>query len=277
MPVGRHFRPLLRVNQYRSIAVASTFSPRFLPVLTEAARIARFADCPLNVIHAAERDEDKAQRFRDAFVTAGVPEGSEVIWAPGESPAESIVSAIRGCGAELLIAGALERQSEVRLFTGGVSREMLRHLPSDLLLLTNPSTDLRRWRKLVVFVESDGETPHVRRALGLAAQDRAESVCLISVVTPFDAFKGERSHDEVDDRLAGLCEESAGFQGTLDMRVVRSNTGFSLCDAVQGEDADLFVVPANEISGATQLADHLDWLFQVIPTNLWVIRRVACV
>ena len=49
-----------------------------------------------------------------------------------------------------------------------------------------------------------------------------------------------------------------------------SITGYTLYDTMEGLEADLLVVKA-EPDGS--LPKHMDWLYQVIPTRLLLVRR----
>ena len=52
---------------YRRIAVASTFSPRFVQVLSEAKRIRNRVGAELNLIYVGKRDAETDRKFCDAL------------------------------------------------------------------------------------------------------------------------------------------------------------------------------------------------------------------
>src|SRR5207249_3343383 len=54
-------------SPYKSIAVASTFSPRFVQVLAEAKRMRDRFRCDLHVIYVGDRSEETARKFHDVF------------------------------------------------------------------------------------------------------------------------------------------------------------------------------------------------------------------
>src|SRR5207302_11011724 len=54
-------------SPYMTIAVASTFAPRFKQMLAEAKRIRERSPADLHVIYVCEGDDDEAKKFRDAL------------------------------------------------------------------------------------------------------------------------------------------------------------------------------------------------------------------
>ena len=52
---------------YRSVAVASTFSPRFIQVLAEGKRIRDRFGASLSLIYAGECDAEKTKKFADVL------------------------------------------------------------------------------------------------------------------------------------------------------------------------------------------------------------------
>jgi hypothetical protein len=251
------------VKSYRRVAVASTFSPTFAAVLAEADSFARHCHASLEVLHAAAWSEEKESRFREVL-GRNVP----IRWVEKETPSAALLSAAGDY--ELLIAGALQREDAERPYTSSVARDLLRSAPCDLLLVPRPVMDPRPPSHVVLALEPGDE------ARGLLARTirvlRPARATIAVTQTPFAAAiaasRGEEPTD-LDAWLEGLAEGLDGGDTELDERVVRSNTGYNLCDAIEGLEADLLIVQA-EASGA--LPQHLNWLFQVIPTRLLVVR-----
>jgi len=73
-------------------AVASTFSPRFLPVLAEADRVAKKFGARLSVLHSGERSDKKVETFRETLGDMGREE-VDIYWCEGATPAEALLDA----------------------------------------------------------------------------------------------------------------------------------------------------------------------------------------
>ena len=253
---------------YQRAAVASTFSPTFAAVLAEAESFARFCGAHLDIVHAAAFDAEKARRFEEAMGRK-----VEIRWAEAESPARGIATAASDHAYELLIAGALQTEDNDRHFTNGVARELLRTSPCDLLLVPHPEQEPKPLRH-VVFALEPGEdaAAFLQKQVGYL---RPEAVTIAVTHTPFAAAiaasKGEEPAD-LDEWLGKLVEAIGDDEIAVETRVVTSNTGYAVCDVIQGLEADLLVIQRHE--AADPLPAHMNWLYQVIPTRLLAVRAV---
>ena len=104
---------------YRTVAVASTFSPRFLKVLGEAKRIRDRLGREMHLIFVGARDHGTMQKFTEALSELELPADSPIHYQEGD-PAEAILEAARANEIDLIIAGALEKEAVLRQFLGNV-------------------------------------------------------------------------------------------------------------------------------------------------------------
>ena len=82
-------------SPYKTMAVATTFSPRFKRVLAEAKRIRdRFA-AELHLIHAGRRNGETPRKFAEVLAELGLPADSPIHYEEGD-PAEAILAAAIG-------------------------------------------------------------------------------------------------------------------------------------------------------------------------------------
>lgn len=257
---------------YQTAAVASTFSPRFFAVLAEADRFASHFGANLDVVHAAARSDEKEGRFKDSLLQLG--REANIHWEEGRSPSSAIIEVTRRHGHNVLIAGALEREDDGRFFTSGVARDLLRHAPCDLLLVPDPKDGEASFEHVVFGLEPEGDgRPFLQKAVRKLKPPR---VTLAITETPFAAAiaasRGEAPRDVEawSEELAASIEE----EGTeVEIRIVTSNTGFVLCDVIKSLEADLLVVRAECGEKGRTLPMHMDWLHQVIPTRLLVVKE----
>src|SRR4051794_22105780 len=90
---------------YRTVAVASTFSPRFLQVLAEAKRVRDRLCRQLHLIYVGARDELTAKKFAEALLALALPEDSAIHYQEGEDAAVAILEAANANGIDFLVAG----------------------------------------------------------------------------------------------------------------------------------------------------------------------------
>jgi nucleotide-binding universal stress UspA family protein len=246
--------------------------------LAEARRVSRFYHASLELIHADAYSFEKEQRFREALERLDLDRNTPIHFQAGE-PARAILDVQQAAGIDLLIAGALERESVHRSFTGNVARELLRQAPCDLFLFIEPKEEPRVFENL--YVAMPDSTEFSRRvyhlALDLAEHAGARTLTLVHVQTTFAEAKERASGSPAtEDALKELIDERESSQVELDYHLVRGNTGFTAFEFIQSSGSDLLVMPSQFTSPDRPVfAPALDWIIQVIPTNLWVIREVA--
>jgi nucleotide-binding universal stress UspA family protein len=251
-----------------------------MAVLAEAARVSLSLSAPLCLIHADEFTQEKEDRFRSAIRDLQLDSGSAIRFEPGE-PAEGILKVQREEHIDLLVAGAMETQSVHRNFTGDVARELLRRAPCDLLLYTEPKEDPKPPEGILVVVPDLSETSRevLCAALNLAERRGGGQITILHVQTTFAEAKEKalgvgNGTLTAEETLESWVREEARPSLELDYHLLRGNTGFTACEFIQSSGTDLVVMPSQMPSADKPVfAPALDWIIQVIPGNLWVIRQ----
>lgn len=237
--------------------------------------MARALDAKMSIIHADEEHEDRMLRFNEAMRQLRREEETPVLWGRAETPADAILEACSKYQVDLLLAGALERESEHRNFLGGVARELLQRCRCDLLLFPRPEELGEAPETVHVQVDLKNlSVPALNRACRLSANLGAKRMVFFTVITPFDeaiASSGSVRLPSSEEEFAELLDEVDGFDGDADTAIVRSNTGFAACDFVEHSGAKLLIVPWKSEGDVRVLPAHMDWLLQVIPTNVWMM------
>lgn len=271
---------------YRTVAVATTFSPRFRQVLAEAKRVRDRLCRELHLIYVGACDEETSRRFASAFEELELPPDSAIHYQQGEDPAAAILEATRANEIDVLVAGALEKEVVLRPFLGNVARTLVRRAACSVFLFTKPESEPQRFCQIVFLADY---SDHGRAALGkvihLAALENCEKLYVIRVYTTFDEARAKARTDapEADSEGARTLEEeeialekfidSAGHTDVpIEARCIRGNTGYAALDFIQSIDASLLAVPVDPAACGDGLPAHVAWITDVIPCNLWVIR-----
>lgn len=263
-------------NPYCTVAVASTFSPRFVQVLAEAKRMRDRFNCNLNLIYVGEKTEETTAKFRAALGQLSLPLDATIHYEQGD-PAESILRALKQHNIDMIVAGALEKAVALHQFLGNVARRLVEEAPCSVLLFTHPDAEPKPFRKIVFVAPDDSEhtLAAFKRTLHLAAAERTERVYVIRIITTFDEARAKAADEVVAADPEMELEKfvlSAGHTDVgIEARCIRGNTGFAAADFVQSIDADLLVVPDPPATGP-ELPANVGWITDVIPCNLWVIR-----
>lgn len=262
---------------YRKIAVASTFSPRFDHVLSEAKRVRDRFGSKFSLIFVGDKTEEVAAKFQAAVKRLSLPDDTTIYYEQG-NPANAILRVLEKEAIDLIVAGALEKEVVLHPFLGNVARRLLREGPSSVMLFTDPKLKPEPLRKLVFVAEySEHASEALRLAWSLAQLEKSERVYVIRVITTFDVARaakrgspGEQSDEEA--KLEQFVLSLGHTEVPTEVRSIRGNTGFVAADFVKSVEADLLVVPLDRQKNSGRLPPNLEWLTDVIPCNLWVIR-----
>jgi nucleotide-binding universal stress UspA family protein len=269
---------------YKTIAVASTFSPRFKQVLAEAKRIRERFSADLHLIYVGERNDEIAKKFNDALAQLELPLDSTIHYEEG-TPPEAILRALEHGKIDMIVAGALEKEAVLHPFLGNVARRLVREAPCSVMLFTKPARKPKPLRRIVFVADySDHGSRALKRTLPLAAAESCERLYVIRIITTFDQARasiragGRRDkksdvEDEDEEALEKFVLSAGATDVPMEARCIRGNTGLAALDFVQSMKADLLVVPLQKNSGGIQqLPSNIAWVTDVIPCNLWVIR-----
>jgi nucleotide-binding universal stress UspA family protein len=276
----------LMVNRapYKTIAVASTFSPRFKQVLAEAKRIQDRFGAELRPIYVGERTERTAQTFREAFAQLQLPIDSTIYYEEGD-PAEAIVRTLYREKIDIVVAGALEKEVVLHPFLGNVARRLVREAVCSVILFTRPQAQPKPLRRIVFIADySEHGLQALKTTLPFAEAESCERLYAIRIITAFDearasigsdagGLRKRNTNDDEEDALEKFVLSAGATEVPIETRCIRGGTGLAVSDFVQSVKADLLVVPLGRKSEASQpLPSNIAWITDVIPCNLWLIR-----
>ena len=241
---------MMNSSNYKKIAVASTFSPRFEQVLSEAKRIRDRFGSSLSLIYIGERDDNTPKKFQTILGRLELPIDSPVHYGEGD-PADGILRAITDNDVNLIVAGALEKETALHPFLGNVARRLLREATCSVLLFTRPEIEPKPLRKIVFVANySDHAKGAFKEVLKLAEAEATECLYAIRVFTTFDEVRAStfvdngdgvarpRTFEEEDAALEKFVLDAGDTRVPIDARCIRGNTGFAASDFVKSVEAD---------------------------------------
>jgi nucleotide-binding universal stress UspA family protein len=271
-------------SPYKTIAVATTFSPRFKHVLAEAKRIRDRFGAELHLIYVGTRNEETPGKFRDVLAELELPVDSPIHYEEGD-PAEAILAALARENIDVLVAGALEKEVVLHPFLGNVARRLVREANCSVMLFTHPQKKPKPLRR-IVFIADDSQPGLValKTTLMLAEAEACERLYVIEIITAFDearaSIASEATGSERDkpnrgeeDPLEEFVLSAGATEVPIETRFIRGATGLAASDFVRSVEADLLVVPlSNSRETGRRLPNNIAWVSDVIPCNLWIVR-----
>jgi len=147
-------------HPFETIAVAVSFSPRCLHVLAEAKHMSEVLKAALILIHIGEKTSEKEQHFDELMNKVGMDDSHyRVIWMEGDT-VDTILKLCKLNMVDLLVLGALEKENVLKFYLGSIARNISRKAKCSVLLLTNPSEQPRKYKKIVVNGVENPKTIH---------------------------------------------------------------------------------------------------------------------
>ena len=271
-------------SPYKTIAVATTFSPRFRQVLAEAKRIRDRFSADLHLIHVGKRNSETETKFRVVLAELDLPADSPIHYEQGD-PAQAILGALAREKIDMLVAGALEKEIVLHPFLGNVARRLVREACCSVMLFTHPERNPKPLRRIVFVADCPENGVHaLKTTLQLAEAELCERLYVIGIITAFDEARASiaaertgaptpKSNHGSDDALEEFVLSAGTTDVPIETRFIRAATGLAASDFVRSVEADLLVVPLLKSEGMVQqLPGNIAWVSDVIPCNLWVIR-----
>src|SRR5215831_5512728 len=238
-------------SPYKTIAVATTFSPRFERVLAEAKRIRdRFA-AELHLIYVGRRNGETPKKFSDVLAELELPADSPIHYEEGD-PAEAILAALERENIDLLVAGALEKEIVLHPFLGNVARRLVREANCSVMLFTHPEKNPKPLRRIVFIADRSEEgVVALKTTLLLAEAESCERLYVIGIITAFDearasiedpnARTAHKPKHADEDALDELVLSAGATDVPIETRSIRGATGLAASDFVRSVEADLLV------------------------------------
>ena len=271
-------------SPYKTIAVATTFSPRFKHVLAEAKRIRDRFGAELHLIYVGRRNEETSRRFSDVLGELELPADSPIHYEEGD-PAEAILAALARENIDVLVAGALEKEIVLHSFLGNVARRLVREANCSVILFTAPQKRPKPLRRIVFIADhSQQGLVALKTTLMLAEAESCERLYVIGIITAFDEARASIASDATgitthkpnhgeEDPLEEFVLSAGATEVPIETRFIKGATGLAASDFVRSVEADLLVVPLPKSRETVQqLPSNIAWVSDVIPCNLWIVR-----
>lgn len=198
----------------RRILASIALSPRAEAVAGEAIELARRFDAALSFVHVGADDADRRERVAQvlARIAGDTPPPFEI---RSGDPADVICDAGRDAGADLIVAGALEKEGFLEGFRGSVARRIARLAPCSALLITEPSREGSLFDRVVAGIGDDDGEGLVRFAAAFAQATGARYLHLVREFDPLVSRVAESSGETaVDPETQRLWETQARLELT---------------------------------------------------------------
>jgi len=261
--------------RFRSILVATDYSPASATAVKLAARLAKEFHSHLNVLHAVEPDLPAADmtgpspelqlanlqldrailhEYAEHMPDLRTVRHKEIVFLG--SPSDAIQSAAQANGIDLLVVGSHGRHGLAKLALGSVAEWAIRRLEYPVLV-AGPVCDktFPPIRSIVLATDFSGEASRSVQYAGSLAQDYNAKLTVMHVLSP-TGTPGEQQKVELRTlgKLRELLPSDSGEWCTLQYQVKTGDIAAAVIGSARENKANLIILRARHRS---TLADHL--------------------
>ncbi|MFY9307967.1 MAG: universal stress protein [Bacteroidia bacterium] len=275
---------------FETIAVAVSFSPRCLPVLAQAKYLSDVLNASLLLIHIGEKSSEKERQLDDLMSKLGMDDSHyRVIWMEGE-PVETILKLCKLNMVDLLVLGALEKENVLKFYLGSIARNISRRAKCSVLLLTNPTEQPIRYRKIVVNGVENPKTVHtISTAFYFAKHVKAKDVTIVNEVnvpglamaiaddSTAPEAKEIKKHfnEEVEEHIQSIVKQCDTADINVMNKSVKGKPGYAISKYAKDRKADVLVInsPDTNLNLLDRIFTHdIEYILAHLPCNLLIVH-----
>lgn len=273
-----------------TIAVAVSFSPRCLPVLAEAKHLSDILNAVLILIHIGEKTSEKEQHLDELMNQLGMDDSHyRVIWMDGD-PVETILKLSKLNMVDLLVLGALEKENVLKFYLGSIARNISRRAKCSVLLLTNPSEQPRRYKKMVVNGVENPKTIHtIGTTFYLAHLLNVKDVTIVNEMnvpglamaiaddsTAPEAKEIKKNlNEEMSENIHSIVEKCDTTGINVIIKSIKGKPGYAISKYAKDRRADLLVInsPDTHLNLLDRIFTHdIEYILAHLPCNLLIVH-----
>ncbi|MCE9538985.1 MAG: universal stress protein [Bacteroidetes bacterium] len=275
---------------FETIAVAVSFSPRCLHVLAEAKLLSEVFNASLILIHIGEKTSEKEQHFVELMNKVGMDDSHyRVIWMEGDT-VETILKLCKLNMVDLLVLGALEKENVLKFYLGSIARNISRKAKCSVLLLTNPSEQLRKYKKIVVNGVENTKTIHtISTAFYVAKHLKVKDVTIVNEMnvpglamaiaddsTAPEAKEIKKNmNEEMEESIHSIIEKCDTSGVNVINKSIKGKPGYAISKYAKDRKADLLVInsPDTHLNLLDRIFTHdIEYILAHLPCNLLIVH-----
>jgi nucleotide-binding universal stress UspA family protein len=234
------------------ILVCLSTAPRAGNLAGEAAALARLYGAELHIVHAGADSPEARKRLKEILAEVGW-EGDAPMTLRAGRPDEVVREVASTMDADLVVAGALEKEGFAKEIFGSTARRLARRVHCPILLFTEPVVTGTPYQRIAVSTHTDQPTADaITFTLELAKRARTLELHVLHEKDYYDRLAGKFAASEGQRRLATRPSlelttflESFDF-GQTEVKLAELEEGEGLASVAYGKRhrIDLLVYPA---------------------------------
>lgn len=274
---------------FKKIGIAIAFSPRLESLIAEASKMQVGLKSELVFIHVGNKCKEDIKTLNEYLEKYDLLNNSKLIWQEGET-VETILNICNEEQLDLLVAGALEKESLIKYIMGSVARKLSRKIKCSMLMLTEPKIEASPLKYIVVEGSNNPKTENtIAVAIEIAKAFKVKNVDVIqetdlnkAVLIRSDEFK----ENEVAKHKENLIEEegkrlnyilSCNDCGDIKINIdrIEGKPGYIISKYAREHQADLLIL--NSPDRKMNLIDRvfptdIEFALADLPCNLLLVN-----
>jgi nucleotide-binding universal stress UspA family protein len=275
---------------FRKIAVAIAFSPRIEAILAESKRLQELFNAQMIFIHVGEKNLQQSEYLKQLMhrFLLDKPE-NKLLWEAGD-PVDTILEKCKEYDVDLLVAGALEKESLVKYFLGSVARSLSRKAKCSVLMLREPNIISNKVRKIVVEGSDHPKTVStIETAVYLAKQTGAKDVTVVqeSDVNKMALIRSEELSNteakeqkekivvEENERLTEILDCAGCEELKVNIERKDGKPGYVITQYAREHNADVLVLnsPDTQLNFIDRVFPHdIEYALADLPCDLLIVH-----
>ncbi|BAV94300.1 universal stress protein UspA-like protein [Ichthyobacterium seriolicida] len=257
-------------------------------VLAQACRISKLYGAEMILIHVGEETQGKVSKINSIAEELDIDMNNvTIVWDTGDVE-KVILKNTKKYNLDLLIIGALERESFLKHYLGSVARNLSRKVDCSLLMVVNFSNTQKPFNKIVVSGSEDPKTPRtISTAAYISEVEKAKELYVVREVyaSAFIDTLGNTNEKEKKnirfkyiDKAYKSCSEyikKIGINIPLKIKVIIGKKGYSISNFSRFRNADLLVInsPSKKFFFLNRVFPHdVEYILSDIPCNLLIVK-----
>jgi len=275
---------------FEKIAVALAFSPRIEAILAESKRLQDIFGSKMIFIHVGEKNPEQEKYLNQLLHGAGLDSpGNIILWEEGD-PADVIIEKCREHSVDLIVAGALEKESLLKYFMGSVARKLCRRAKCSVLMLREPSLDSKPIRKIIVEGSDHPKTVHtIETAIYIGKKAKASDIHIIqeSDVSKMALIRSENVSDketevrkekifkEENEKLEEILKCTDCDDLKINVERIEGKPGYVISSYAREQNADLLLLnsPDKKLNLLDRVFPHdIEYALSNLPCDLIIVH-----
>ncbi|MDD5570212.1 MAG: universal stress protein [Bacteroidales bacterium] len=276
---------------FKKIAIAVTFSGRLEPIIAETGRLKGIADSEYYFIHVGPKTPEKEQILDELLKKYGF-EKAKIIWGTGNK-VNAILDVCESQKIDLLLAGALSRETMLQYYIGSVARQIIRKSYCSVLLLSEPTISPRPYKRIAINFSEERDNENLALiGISLAVIQKAEKVFLtketdanrFKLLLNKDLSEAElketqkeiiKEENEAFDRLLKKIEKFDLGEIDISSKLLYGKPGSEIRNFALENRVDFLVIhsPYKKLSLIDRIFQHdLEYLLENLPSDILMVH-----